>query len=217
MTHIYYTFINEKRHSQLLKEFSKDFPENCQNKIKNFRRWQDAQLSILGRYLLKYGLKSMGKKLQPNELKFNSNSKPYLEAGNLEFNISHSGNIVVCAISDQFEIGIDIEILKDIDITDFKGQMTEYEFNKVIYANDITSSFFDYWTQKEAVLKAHGSGIIDFLQSFEIIENVTTLNKSCFFIKELLVDDGYKCHIAFKDEIDANISGPEYINSLKLI
>lgn len=217
MTHIYYTFIHEKRHSQLLKKFSMDFPENYQNKIKNFRRWQDAQLSILGTYLLKYGLKRIEKKFHPNELKFNSNSKPYLEAANLEFNISHSGNIVVCAISDQFEIGIDIEILKDIDIADFKGQMTENEWNKVIYAKDVTSSFFDYWTQKEAVLKAHGSGIIDFLQSFEIIDKGTTLNKSYFFIEEIPVDDRYKCHLAFKNKIDTKISGPKYINSLRLI
>jgi 4'-phosphopantetheinyl transferase len=194
-----------------------DFPENYQNKIKNFRRWQDAQLSLLGLYLLRYSLKQFEKKLDISELNFNSNSKPYLNGENLEFNISHSGDIVVCAISDQFEIGIDIEILKDIDVGDFKGQMTDNELKKVIYANDVTSSFFDYWTQKEAVLKAQGSGIIEFLQSFEIIGKRTTLNHSHFFIKEIPLDDRYKCHIAFKDKMDARISGPKFINSLKLI
>jgi len=217
MTRIYYTFIQENSHSLLLKRFSMDFPENYQNKIKNFRRWQDAQLSLLGLYLLRYSLKQFEKKLDISELNFNSNSKPYLNGENLEFNISHSGDIVVCAISDQFEIGIDIEILKDIDVGDFKGQMTDNELKKVIYANDVTSSFFDYWTQKEAVLKAQGSGIIEFLQSFEIIGKRTTLNHSHFFIKEIPLDDRYKCHIAFKDKMDARISGPKFINSLKLI
>jgi 4'-phosphopantetheinyl transferase len=194
-----------------------DFPENYQNKIKNFRRWQDAQLSLLGLYLLRYSLKQFEKKLDISELNFNSNSKPYLNGENLEFNISHSGDIVVCAISDQFEIGIDIEILKDIDVGDFKGQMTDNELKKVIYANDVTASFFDFWTQKEAVLKAQGSGIIEFMQSFEIIDKRTTLNHSHFFIKEIPLDDRYKCHIAFKDKMDAKISGPKFINSLKLI
>ena len=217
MTRIYYTFIQENSHSLLLKRFSMDFPENYQNKIKNFRRWQDAQLSLLGLYLLRYSLKQFEKKLDISELNFNSNSKPYLNGENLEFNISHSGDIVVCAISDQFEIGIDIEILKDIDVGDFKGQMTDNELKKVIYANDVTASFFDFWTQKEAVLKAQGSGIIEFLQSFEIIGKRTTLNHSHFFIKEIPLDDRYKCHIAFKDKMDARISGPKFINSLKLI
>jgi len=217
MTRIYYTFIQENRHSLLLKRFSMDFPENYQNKIKNFRRWQDAQLSLLGLYLLRYSLKQFEKKLDISELNFNSNSKPYLNGENLEFNISHSGDIVVCAISDQFEIGIDIEILKDIDVGDFKGQMTDNELKKVIYANDVTASFFDFWTQKEAVLKAQGSGIIEFMQSFEIIDKRTTLNHSHFFIKEIPLDDRYKCHIAFKDKMDAKISGPKFINSLKLI
>jgi 4'-phosphopantetheinyl transferase len=200
-----------------MNEFSIDFPENYRNKIKAFRRWQDAQLSLLGRYLLKYGLKSIQKEFYPNNLKFNSNSKPYLDAENLEFNISHSGNIVVCAISDRYEIGIDIEILKDIDIMDFRGQMTQNEWNKVIYSNNISSSFFNYWTQKEAVLKAHGSGIIDVLKSFEIIDNGTKLNKSYFFIKEIFIDYGYKCHMAFKEKMDSNIFEPKYINSLELI
>ncbi len=216
MTYIYYTSIEEERHALIIKDFSQNFPEIYQNKIEKFRKWQDAQLSVLGIYLLRYGLKKIDKLFDEKKLRFNLNSKPYFESRNLEFNISHSGNMVVCAISDSCEIGIDVEILKDIKLDDFKSQLTENEWNKIFYADDVTSSFFDYWTQKEAVLKAHGSGIIDLLQSFEVIDKRATLNHRFFFIQEISIEENYKCHIAFNEKMETNILKPAYIDSLIL-
>lgn len=217
MAYIYYTYIDEERHAQIINEFSRNSPKTYQNKIRKFKRWQDAQLSILGRFLLKYGLQQIDKYFDENEFRFNSNSKPYLEAENLEFNISHSGNIVVCAISNRCEIGIDIEIVKDIEVADFRTQMTENEWKKIFNAENVCSSFFDYWTQKEAVLKAQGSGIIDFLQSFEIINERITLNNRIFSIQKIPIDENYKCHIAFTDDVDTEILEPIYIDSLCLL
>jgi len=216
MTHIYYTFIDQERHNHILSNFSQDFSKVDEDKIVKFWKWQDAQLSMLGKYLLRYGLKKMG--LNYNYLKViqKENAKPCFETENIFFNISHSENTVICAISDSCEMGIDIENIRDITISDFKSQMTENEWKRILDADNMNSLFFDYWTQKEAVLKAHGCGIIDSLQSFEINKNHTLFKNHHFFLKELSLNKMAKCYLAFKDKMDTKILKPEFIESFRL-
>jgi len=216
MTYIYYTYIDSERHHQILSNFSQDFSKVYNDKIIKFWKWQDAQLSMLGTYLLRYGLKEIGLNFNQIKISTKKNSKPYLEAENIDFNISHSENIVVCAISDCCEIGIDIEIIRQITISDFKSQMTGTEWRKIFNSDHRESSFFDYWTQKEAVLKSDGCGIIDSLLSFEVTNNHTFFRNSSFFIKELYIDPTAKCHLAFKDKLDLKNLKLQFIDSSKL-
>ena len=215
MTHIYYSYIQEERHNWLLNNMLPDFPRDYQNKIQKYRRWQDAQLSLLGKLLLKHGLHKFDKKANSDNLFFNINSKPYLKTANIEFNISHSGNIVLCAISNECEIGIDIEQLKEIEIDDFKDQMTINEWKNISQAEDRISSFFDYWTQKEAVLKAYGSGFSIPLKSFENINYATQINGYNFYLKEIKIGEKYKCYIAFNGKEATGVTLHE-IESLEL-
>lgn len=202
MIYIYYSYLSERNHESLLRNNLPDFPEDYQAKIRRFRRWQDAQASLLGRVLLFTGLKEAGW-LSPadKELKYTSYHKPYFENHPLQFNISHSGEIVVCALSDQGEIGIDIEIISDILIEDFKFQMTENEWNKISTSTNAKNAFFEYWTQKEAVIKAHGHGLTIPLQSFEINENATSIQGEKFHLKEIKIDEKYQCALSLKTTI----------------
>jgi light-regulated signal transduction histidine kinase (bacteriophytochrome) len=64
---------------------------------------------ILGELLLKYVLVKHYKiKLKDILIKLGNNGKPYLDGSNINFNISHSGNKVMCSCSDA-PIGIDIQ------------------------------------------------------------------------------------------------------------
>ena len=216
MTRIYYTYINKAGHDQLLNDSLSDFPKAYRDKIHSFRRWQDTQLSLLGRLLLKYGLEQMGETFDPNKLLFNDSFKPFLESSTFEFNISHSGHLVICAISDYCEIGVDIENLRKIEISDFKPQMTQNEWSTIIDSEDTLVSFFEYWTQKEAVLKAHGSGMSTPLKSFENKNFRTRVNNSDFFLKEIKLDQDYKCYLAFNGKPDPKIVGPLCVNRFDL-
>lgn len=197
---IYYSYISEENHENLLKNELVKFPTAFQEKIKRYRRWQDAQLSLLGRVLLFKGIKNnYDQDYQNKEIQYTEYNKPYFEDDLIQFNISHSGNIVVCAISDQSDIGIDIEITSNIEIVDFKLQLTENEWNKIVLSNNRNEAFFDYWTQKEAVIKAHGHGLTIPLKSFEIIGNTTIINNEKFYIKEIKIEEQYKCYISLKE------------------
>ncbi|RUT69548.1 4-phosphopantetheinyl transferase [Flavobacterium cupreum] len=202
MINIYYSYLSEGNHESLLRNHLPDFPENYQAKISRFRRWQDAQASVLGRILLFTGLKEAGF-LGPadKELKYTSYHKPYFEDHPVQFNISHSGEIVVCALSDEGEIGIDIEIISDILIDDFKFQMTENEWERISTSTNTKNAFFEYWTQKEAVIKAHGHGLTIPLQSFEITDYSTIIQGEKFYLKEINIDKKYQCALSLKTTI----------------
>lgn len=216
MTSIYYSYIKKENHYQLLKKFLPDYPENFQAKILRYRRWQDAQLSLLGRVLLNIGLKEMGLEDSRKNIRYTRYNKPYLKYDNVNFNISHSENIVVCAISDSYEIGVDIELLRDVQVDNFKSQMTQTEWERIVLSDNISTSFFDYWTQKEAVIKAEGMGLSLPLKSFEIISNCTVVIDNKFFTKEIKLDSRYKCYLAFKNATESVIRKPKKINHMTL-
>lgn len=202
MVNIFYSYLIEENHESLLKNFLPNFSINYQEKIKRYKRWQDAQLSLLGRILLFNGIKEMDMfDFKWDEISYTKFNKPYFENNLVNFNISHSGEIVVCAICNDSEIGIDIEIVTEIEIDCYKSQMTENEWAKIVLSNNKTTSFFNYWTQKEAVMKAHGQGLTIPLNSFEIIDNITDIKDEMFFLKEIKIDKNYKCYIASKNNI----------------
>lgn len=118
-----------------------------------------AQRIILCRYL----------NIPPEEIAFvlGDNKKPYLfsEDGNLlHYNVSHSGDWVVLAIATS-QVGTDVEFIdeafkfQDILPDNFSKEEAAY-----INQENSTETFFTLWTRKEAILKATGQGLGEYLQ-----------------------------------------------------
>ncbi|MGX5687211.1 4'-phosphopantetheinyl transferase family protein [Chryseobacterium cucumeris] len=108
---IFFAHIEEEKHQYLLNKYSRIYPKKFKVKLLKYNRWQDAQLSLLGRILLQYGLGNYFG-IRDFEISQTSYSKPFLKNHEIHFNISHAGNLVVCGIS-KFPIGIDIEYVDD--------------------------------------------------------------------------------------------------------
>ncbi|PWN68632.1 4-phosphopantetheinyl transferase [Chryseobacterium phosphatilyticum] len=201
---VLHTLINEERHQAILDQYLDTFSEDFRSHILNYRRWQDAQLSLSGRILLQHGLKTYFHISEP-DIRVSPNKKPYLRGNPVYFNISHSRDRVVCAIA-EFPIGIDIEFLdRTINYYDFQFQMTKGEFEQIEHAEDKIKSFFNYWTRKEAVIKAHGDGMMIPLDTFEILNDECTIMEKNFFIKDLFLDENYQCCIASDDKNIKNV------------
>lgn len=122
---------------------------------------------ILSRYL----------KIPPHYLKFNYgiNGKPYLANSNipeLKFNLSHSVDRLLFAFTCKHEIGIDIEyidLIPEVDnVARFILTEREYTMLKKTPFEHKLESFYEFWTLKEACIKAFGFKLAESINQFEI-------------------------------------------------
>ncbi|OUA56147.1 4'-phosphopantetheinyl transferase family protein [Bacillus thuringiensis] len=173
-----------------------------QVKVMNYVRKEDTIGTIFGELLIRaviqkeYGIKS-------NLLSFSYNQygKPYIrELPGFHYNISHSGNRVVC-VTDSKPIGIDIELIKPINLQIAQRFFTkeEYEFLTNQSHNDQLSCFYDFWTLKESFIKAIGRGLTVPLNSFNInMKNNNEISLDCNFISESFWFNQYEIHPKYK-------------------
>lgn len=84
-------------------------------------------------------------------------SKPHT---NLEFNISHSGDKILIGIAHS-PLGVDIEMIKNNFAFDEVSNVYFSEKEKTGIKTSVKpqETFLRFWTRKEAILKASGSGI----------------------------------------------------------
>ena len=173
-----------------------------QRKIKKYKKWDDAQLTLLGRLLLMRGLSSFGYKHTEFQLEFTASNKPFIQNGP-HFNISHSGQFVVCAISEHHDVGIDIERIAPINIQELKDQWSNVEWQTLSASKDPIRLFYNYWTKKESVVKADGRGLGIPLREVDVTSNITALHNRQWFLTEVLINPDYVCHVAsqIKDSV----------------
>ena len=91
---------------------------------------------------------------------YNEFGKPYIKDSNLYFSLSHSNGVIALAVSKE-EIGLDIELIKDVKDNLAHKVMNEVEYNiyKGLSKNDKISYFYEVWTSKEAYVKKLGSAL----------------------------------------------------------
>lgn len=81
----------------------------------------------------------------------------------LRFNISHTKELIICAITLKNDIGCDVENIERksdvIAIADRFFSRLESEELFSLPETDQRSRFFDYWTLKESYIKAWGQGL----------------------------------------------------------
>lgn len=180
-------------------------PSATQNKIARFRKWEDRQRSLLGNILLLKGLELLNKTAYSlNTLKFTEYNRPYFN-NLIDFNVSHSGDYTMCAISETVRIGIDVEEIKDIPISDFNEQFSKKELDMMLGAPDNLKAFYTLWTQKEAFLKAIGTGLNVPLNTVLVYDNKITWKKETWYLHEIGLDSKHISHLS------TNIPSPQII------
>lgn len=96
------------------------------------------------------------------EWSYNEHGKPYIPDGPY-FSISHCKEGIAVAI-DVEPVGIDIESIRRADEDLIIRTMCAREQEEIRSAQDSARAFTRLWTQKEALVKAQGIGIVSFEQ-----------------------------------------------------
>jgi 4'-phosphopantetheinyl transferase len=171
-------------------------PPYMQKKIGQFRRWEDAHASLLGKHLLLAALKAYGSSANLHDMRYSGFGRPYLEGG-IDFNISHAGRMVACIVSPQARVGIDVEAIRPVQLDDFKGQFSEREWNAIKSAANPLQAFYRFWTCKEAILKADGSGLHTALTALDVTDKKSVmLDGRNWHLQEITSFRDYACHVA---------------------
>ena len=169
-------------------------------KIEKCTREKGRRQSLGAGLLLEYVLGCYGK--STSEITFGENGKPEMEG--IYFNLSHSHDIVICAVSDS-PIGCDIEWIKDapLRIAERYFGKNECEQLDTLPSDEKSDLFYRLWTIKESYLKMTGEGLQIPLGRIEVIP-VGMIQiyrdgelENCF-IKEYHLS-GYKIAVCAKD------------------
>jgi len=165
----------------------------------SFVRYEDMMRGALGRIAVKKISSSyLGKDAKDIQIKCESFGKPYLCCSGkrlpINYNLSHSGEIVMVAFGQNIPIGVDVQEIKQIQ--EYQ-RLAEYYFSPEERAAD---SFFKYWTAKEAYVKAIGYGLYKDLASFSVkIGGVSSekYDNLTWQICQIAVDKGHKACLSY--------------------
>jgi 4'-phosphopantetheinyl transferase len=180
-------------------------PAPLQQQALRFRRWEDRQAAVLGKHLLMEGLIRLG--YAPNlihSLQWDSYKRPFLMRG-LDFNISHTTGLVVCALQRGGRLGIDVEARRAVKTEGYRRVFTSQEYELISRSPDPVACFYGFWTRKEALMKADGRGFYLSPHLFEAITDEVEISGSRWHLKNVPLPGDFVCHLALAQEAPINV------------
>lgn len=137
------------------------------------------------------------------QIKVAEGGKPYFENCDIKFSLSHSGQMWMCAYSDN-EIGVDIQEMKETASWE-KIADRHFKSNEKAYVELWgIDGFFEIWSSKEAFGKMTGRGFFDEMpemvdDNHDLIKDVVYNEASLSMIK-IDIHPQIKCFLCAQDE-----------------
>lgn len=151
-------FITSVEHRHVARLAEATLPAKVLEKSENRHQLSDRMAFLAGRLMIQQFIGSIDL-LQKKQF-----GKPYL-LGKPCFNLSHSGGLLLFAISKQGEIGVDAEQELPIELNDFQSVLHS---NEKAYIQSSSKRFFEIWCRKEALLKCLGIGLHDHMNRIDV-------------------------------------------------
>jgi len=201
MVKVYACYINNLPDPQSDKTILKDLPQNRIEKTLKQNNVESRKQSLGAGLLLKYVLNKYG--IDSSCIKTGINGKPETHA--ICFNLSHSNDLVICAVSEN-DIGCDIEKISTATLSIAKRFFTENEFKYIesFSGKDADNEFYRLWTAKESFIKMTGEGLSRPLKSFEVqcipkMQIIMNGELYTCYMKEYQIE-GYKLTVCSKKD-----------------
>ena len=200
MIDVFYTRIKEEMPPSVYSKYLGRIPAPLQKRNLRFIRWQDRHANLFGKILLIEALQKYGYDASClNQLTFDQYNRPFLFP-EIDFNISHSGEMVVCAIGAGIKLGIDVEGIKPVDFENFRDVMTTEQWEIINRSDYPFKTFFTYWAIKESVIKADRRGLSIPLTDIQVQDDFVNYDTERWYLTCLNLDEGYSCFLAANKE-----------------
>lgn len=161
-----------------LARFSETLSEDERARAERFHFDRDREHYIAGRGILRRVLgRYLGTAPAQIRFEYGDHGKPALPGDSpLRFNLAHSNDLMLLAVTLRHEIGIDLEYLRLVPeaASIANRYFTKLEIKTIRSLPDSKKleGFFAHWVCKEAYLKALGDGLARPLDSFEIAPTI---------------------------------------------
>lgn len=223
-----------------------DWPEECKQALAEylspderaravrFHHRVDSDRHVISRALTRLLLGQLSGARPCNvPITYGEFGKPRIAEGQnqhcLQFNISHSGHLILIGIAVDREIGVDVEQMHEhVEIDVIAGRLFSLEEQagmSIAPPGEKREAFFRCWTRKEAFLKAQGSGLSLPLGRFDVsgapgepvivrtIRPHRTVTRR-WIVRDLEVGAGHKAAVAFEAP-DCEVNAMEWRPSLE--
>ncbi|MCL1669483.1 4'-phosphopantetheinyl transferase superfamily protein [Elizabethkingia ursingii] len=197
---LFYTFISQNAPEEM-DIFFRTLPEELRLSISQYQNQKDKQARVLSKFLTEKLFHQFypDYHLDWKRLKKDENSKPYLEGYHFNFSSAHSEDLCVVCASVNDKCGVDVEVLKPLDVSVYKDFLHSEEQNYLLKGQNAVNDFYNIWVRKEAVLKASGLGISKEFNEVNTLPDCIQVNDQNFFTNEVFISELYKVFIASED------------------
>lgn len=192
---------------------AKHIPEETIKRLLRFRKWEDAERTLMGEILIRTIAREK-LKISHQDIRFDKNEyhKPFLKnVPHFHFNLSHAGEWVVCAV-DEVPVGVDIEKIQPIDLSIAKRFFSKLEHDDLMAKphQEKIDYFYVLWTLKESYVKAKGEGLSIPLHSFSFqldeqknVQMYTSRDRIPHFFRLYDIDSCYKLAVCSQSPLFA--------------
>ncbi len=174
--HLWIAMDDQCNRSELLKQYHQLLNQSEKEQHQRFHFERHRNQYLITRALLRSTLSLYVPTVFPQDWCFyrNQYGKPYIQtdfiAEPLNFNLSHTQNMVVLAVTRHCEIGVDVEYTqRENNTIDIAESYFSSEETRALFQLDESlqhNRFFDLWTLKEAYIKACSMGLSIPLNAF---------------------------------------------------
>ena len=208
-TRIYIADISVLKDPVIFENLLNQVPEYRQKKAMSFKFPKGKMQSLGVGLLLRQACVDAGLGLADAHVAYGENGKPYLtDFPEVQFNLSHSGERVMCVLS-PFETGCDVETIKGD-----RGRLAERFFMPEESAwikhfetlEKQSDAFYRLWTLKECYMKVTGRGMSLMPDKFSLNVdengNISLFhegNRMEYAFREINLHDGYRYAYCIKN------------------
>lgn len=154
-------------------ELERSLSPEERDRAARFRLGAHRRAYVVGRATLRAILaRYVGDEPALIELSAGAHGKPFLRGSGFRFNLSHSGDLALYALTWDAEVGIDVERITDgvpheaLAARFFSAR--ESDGLLALAPGDRREAFFNCWARKEAFVKALGTGLSTALADFDV-------------------------------------------------
>lgn len=170
MTLVYGLCVNPLPDPLSVPRIMEGLPEERRKKILRFRQEKGRRQSLGAGLLLKYVMDEYG--ISMDTVHYGKNGKP--EAEGICFNLSHSHEMVICAVSRK-PVGCDIQWMgkAEMKVAEHFFCPEELAYLRQFEGEKLDEAFCRLWTMKESYIKMTGEGMSLSFRKFTVIPGET--------------------------------------------